>query len=153
MNVLLALGVVALAAALGGVGHGFQTYGGAVLPKTETKRVTVGPTGATKTVSVTLWLPGVVGQALFGALSGVVVFCVYTAPTKVVTLTGSYDLTFYAIGTALLAGLSGSVAVNDLIEKRQWSKLAPVLEERDPNTNPDVASGAKPIETLRMLAN
>ena len=152
MNVILALFVVALFAALGGTGYGVLTYGGAILPKKEVQKVNVGPKGNQKEIEVSLWLPGIIGHAFVGLLSGVTIFCVYSAPSVVVTTNNGFNLTFYMLGSALLAGLGGSTAINQLVEKRQWAKLAPVLENSTPTPGSPVAGG-KPVEALRMLAN
>ena len=152
MNVVLALLVVALAATVGGIGYGVLTYGGAILPKQEVQKVKVGPKDNQKEVEVSLWMPGVIGHGFVGLLSGLIIFCVYSAPTIVVTTNSSFDLTFYMLGSALLAGLGGSTAINELVEKRQWAKLAPVLEKSDPAESA-TASGGKPVEALRLLAS
>jgi hypothetical protein len=152
MNVLMALGIVVLAAAIGGIGHGFLAYGGAVMPKFEPHTVKIGSIGSQKNVVVTMWIPGILGAALFGAITGLAIFCIYTAPTVFVNLGGTIDLTFYNIGTALIAGLGGTVAVNELIEKKQWAKLAPALQQSDPAKQTIIASGQRPIEALRMLS-
>jgi hypothetical protein len=151
MNVVLALLIVALFAAVGGVGYGVLTYGGAILPKKEVQKVNVGPKDNQKEIEVSLWLPGIIGHGFVGLLSGLTIFCVYSAPSVVVTTNDSFNLTFYMLGSALLAGLGGSTAINELVEKRQWAKLAPVLENSDPSEKAS-ATGGKPVEVLRMLA-
>jgi hypothetical protein len=152
MNVVLALVIVTLFAAIGGIGYGILTYGGAILPKKEVQRVKVGPKGNQKEIEVSMWLPGIIGHGFIGLLSGLTIFCVYSAPSVVVTTNDGFSLTFYMLGSALLAGLGGSTAINELIEKRQWAKLAPVLENSDP-TESASATGGKPVEALRMLAS
>jgi hypothetical protein len=153
VNVVIALIVVAIVGAIGGIGHAVITYGGTIFPKKDVQTVKVGPANDQKDVEVTLWLPGVVGEAFIGLLSGLLVFCVYAAPTEVVAASTTVSLTFYSIGTILLAGLGGTAAINQLVEKNQWSKLAPVLEQSDPATRAIATTGgAKPREVLKMLA-
>lgn len=152
MDVAIALLIVASVATLGGIGHGVITYGGAVFPQKETGTVKVGPPNEQKDIEVTTWLPGIIGEAFVGLLSGLLVFCVYVEPTKVVAINSTIELTFYSLGTILLAGLAGTTAINELIEKRNWSKLAPVLGQSDPTKQPAAVTGGKPQEALRMLS-
>lgn len=149
MNVVLALLLIALTGLVGGIGHGFMADKGAVLPRLETKDVKVAPDSAA-TVPTTIWRPGIIGHAIVGILASLVVFCVFSAPAVLVGSTATVALTLYMVGTSLLAALGGSVAIDELIKKRQWSSLAPTLEQMTPGQGNKVVGG-DPLQTFRSL--
>jgi hypothetical protein len=109
MNVLVALSIVVLAGAIGGVGHGLVISNGKVLPRPESKTVNVGTAAVPVNTTVSITPPSITGSLLLGALTGVVIFCAYTAPSVGITIKGTLPLTFHDVGIALIGGLGGDL--------------------------------------------
>jgi len=150
MNVWQALLLVALFGGLGGLGYSLITFGGFIKPGPIKKNVEVG-SGTNKTThAMELWSPGVIGDCLIGALTAIAVFAVYVNPTAVIARSTTVELTMYGLGTILIAGLSGTAAIGQLVKNRQWAKLAPVLAQRDPTDKPAPVADT-PVQTLKLL--
>ena len=151
MNVAWILVIILLVSAIGGAANGILVYGGVIAPKTIKKTVDVGG----KNVEVKMWVPGVVGQTIIGAISGFLIYCIYSQPALIVGTGVPADLTLYQIAMSILAGLGGSIAINGLIEKKQWQSLAPVLKDKDPKTAQSTAElyagGSRPFQVMQTL--
>lgn len=151
MNVFRALLLVALFGGMGGLGYALTSYGGFIKPQAVTKTVTVG-SGANKTRhKVVMWSPGVIGDCLIGAITGVAVFAVYVNPTAVIARDTAVSMTMYGLGTILIAGLSGAAAINQMVKNKQWTQLAPVLAQVDPSGPKPATSASTPVQTLNLL--
>jgi hypothetical protein len=149
MSVVWTFVMITAAGMLGGLGYALMTYGGMVRPTAVKRNVKVGSGTNAKTIPVEMWAPGVIGEVFIGALSAVLVLCIFGFPTALFA-DKTVALTFYAFGTAMLAGLSGTAAISQLIEKKQWTVVASALAQRDPTTQPS-AVASTPVETLRTL--
>jgi hypothetical protein len=153
MSVVVVLLLIAIGGGVGGAGFGLLTYGGIIMPKTITHDITVGSEGATQKVPFKMFVPGVIGHVVIGALSAVIIYCVYAGSSIVLSWKTVTALTLYQFGIALLTGLSGSKAINDLIEKQQWAQLAPVLKQSDPSANPLPMQGSalRPFQAMQLM--
>ena len=149
MNVVQWLLVLFCVGAFGGIIQGFMTFDGFIFPDIVKRNIQVVEGQDTR---VTMFAPGVVGQMLVGGVAGVLVFCIYSQPAVNLGWSTHMNITLYQFGTVLLAGVGGSVAIKELVEKKQWQKLAPVLKAADPAT--DELAGLRtmrPVEAFKSM--
>jgi hypothetical protein len=156
MDVYEAVALIAGAGALGGLVNGLITYDGILVPLgAEKKNVTVKDAhGDDVETTVKVWSLGFVGQLLIGVVAAVLVWCIYSQPELDLSNKDSYEhvkMTMYQLGTALVAGLGGTKAIVDLVDKKQWASLAPVLQRTDPSASP--VTGARPVQVLQQIGN
>lgn len=147
MNVLQALLIVALSGAVAGVAHGVILYGGVVLPgRLKDKKI---PQGDGTSLSVTLFVPGVFGHILIGAIGGVLVFC-YEHNELAFSTAAKYAPTLGDISFALVIGLTGSVGLNLWMDRKDLLGLK--VQDPGNGATPDVNDYQVPDSDMAYVA-
>ncbi len=126
MNVADTIWLALLLGALGGVIHGVGVYHGVVWPRTFEANVPIDPdVEDSPTRKMSLWVPGVLGQAGVGAFAAALVLFSTLRPDEV--FNPNSDLTnpmaFNDLAILLAAGLGASVVINKYLESRGWDKI------------------------------
>ncbi|HMH70318.1 MAG TPA: hypothetical protein VK502_02875 [Candidatus Saccharimonadales bacterium] len=150
MNAIVAAIISIVMGAIGGIGYAYYAYGGVVKPQAIKRDIPLGSAAGATTVRMVMWVPGAMGHTVFGAITGLVVFGTYTAPSVAVTWGTTMSFAWYHVVIALLAGLGGSGAVGGLIDQKQWKRIAPVLQKL-PSTNQPSVEAPRAFQALQDI--